>query len=355
MHAPLKGSGASGPNFSLKTSFGALRQTRQLPGADENERYKDGCGLSGAGNGNPPHVYRLPVPSCPPGKSPGPQAAPGRALPAPPPSSSGRTRKEPAPLHLGGRMRRDAGRRGVRVCAPGAFRALAAVLTLIFVPSLSRSRSGRSSTCRERNAAVGRRPPLPSAEARGAARRVCHLRAAPGRAAVPCPRRPPPAPYSPPWKSGGGGGIARRSRHPPDSRGGLFGAAERREQCGGGGKGGREERPWKGAGVGVGTDPSVPLGRLKLSCCMIPFLWFFGDLVPPLLASPPPPSPPRSVCPPAAAACRVRAADSTAPAVNWRARGGSCHLGNKKFPQGAVSEQLLSKGKMRERGKEIKN
>lgn len=36
---------------------------------------------------------------------------------------------------------------------------LGAPLTLIFVPSLSRSRSGRSSTCRERRVAVGLRPP----------------------------------------------------------------------------------------------------------------------------------------------------------------------------------------------------
>jgi len=36
-NAPLKENASSRPNFSLKSSFGALRQAQQLPRVDENK------------------------------------------------------------------------------------------------------------------------------------------------------------------------------------------------------------------------------------------------------------------------------------------------------------------------------
>jgi len=105
----------------------------------------------------------------------------------------------------------------------------------------------------------------------------------------------------------------------------------------------------------VDVVPSIPSGRLKLLRCMthiyIYILIFFFRVSLGHWMSPCSPPQVRALLWQLQA---VRVPSSTAPAVNWRARVGSCHLGNKKFLQGAVSGLLISKGRMRERKKKKK-
>lgn len=239
MHNPLKESAASWPNVSLKTSFGALKQIQWSPKVKENNRYKDQCSLSASQGGN--GVCRRSTAWASVADAfvlRGPQGCRLRGAGLSWIPLSGSARKElraACSLQLAARMGSGCGAGGTappHPSVPAPSRPLAAPgvgsgsgksppagggcphpeapLTLIFVPSLSRSRSGKSSTCRERRDAVGCRP-------------------SPRRCGHPVPR---PASRSPPWNpwsceprlppTGHAGDSRYRSRGTPETwQGGI--------------------------------------------------------------------------------------------------------------------------------------